>query len=329
MQNLVFDDINYLSLLLVLPVVLFLYFKYTSRRIPVLLLSQAPSERRWRVNHSPVLYQVLLQVLSVILIILALANLKIAKRTLSTSASGIDIVLALDISKSMLMEDIKPNRLEALKDVLNQFIASRRHDRVGIVLYAGESLFYSPLTQNYSFLLSKINNMEKQELIDGTAIGVGLTSAVNALKESKLKSKVIVLLTDGENNTGLIDPLTAAKIAHQYGIKVYTIGIGSNGFAPISLRDINGDIIKQQVSVSIDEATLKIIAAQTGGHYFHAGDAGSLKKVYDDINALEKGHVEQKTAVTYQPLYQIFAIAALCCLLIKVLLTLTLFKTWV
>src|SRR5690606_29608183 len=189
------------------------------------------------------------------------------------SSEGIDIVMAIDVSSSMLARDLKPNRLEATKSVAQDFITDRPSDRIGLVVYAGESFTQTPLTSDHKVLLNTLQGVKNGLLEDGTAIGMGLATAVNRLKESKAKGKVIILLTDGENNSGNIAPLTAAQLSKEFGIRTYTIGVGTNGTAPTPVAyDFSGKMIFRNMPVKIDEELLKQIAQQTGGHYFRATD---------------------------------------------------------
>jgi Ca-activated chloride channel family protein len=329
MRSFIFDN-DSLTLLLLIPILGGLHQRYVARRYPVLRITGVvPHVKSRRLYFSPPLVLLLINLLAVFFIVLAIADPRLAtpvKTTVATDES--DIVLSLDLSKSMLIEDIKPNRLEALKEVLNAFIATRRHDRIGIVLYAGESYSWCPLTNNRAVLLQKINTMYGRHLADGTAIGVGLTSAINALRQSKTKSKVIILITDGENNAGLIDPLTAAAMAKKLGIKVYTVGIGSTGMAPLPVTDINGNKSYVQIKVGIDAAMLGKIAWQTGGSFFRATDAGALRKIGSAIDKLQTRRYKEVTTVAYQSLYHWFVFIALALLLSGFVLKISFLRTW-
>ena len=322
-----------LWLLLLLPVLLFLYFRFYQKRNPALLISGLPGNSRnqqsRRFSFSPPGFLLALRLVTLLFLVLGLANLVEEKTTRhEIPPAGIDIVLALDLSRSMSIEDIKPSRLEALKDVLNQFIASRSQDRLGVVLYAGESLNWCPLTKDYPFILTKLREMDEKHLDDGTAIGLGLASAVNALKPGKAKSKVVILLTDGANNTGFIKPLTAAQIAKKHKVKVYTIGIGTNGMAPFPMLDLNGKKVYQYVKVNLDEPMLKSIAEQTGGKYFRATNAQALSQIYSDIDKLEKNKNGFKTTKTLVPLYQFFLAIGLGLLALEQVLKYTVFLSF-
>lgn len=224
-------------------------------------------------------------------LIVALARPQIIDESTRTKiTNGIDIVLATDVSGSMLTRDLKPNRLEALKSVASDFIKNRINDRLGIVVYAAEAYTKAPVTSDKNVLLNALADIKYDRIIqDGTGIGVGLATAVNRLKDSQAKSKVIILMTDGVNNSGLIDPQMAADIAKEFNIKVYTIGIGTKGMAetPVAIKP-NGELEYQRMKVEIDEELMKNIALKTGGQYFRATDTKSLERIYEEINQLEK-----------------------------------------
>lgn len=221
-------------------------------------------------------------------LIVAMARPQSSTSWQNVSSEGIDIVIALDISSSMLAMDLKPNRLDASKAVALDFIEARQNDRIGLVVYAGESFTQCPLTTDHSVLKNLFNDIEQGMIADGTAIGSGLSTAVSRLKESEAKSKVVILLTDGSNNRGDIPPITAAEIAKTFGIRVYTIGVGTNGMANYPMRTFTGQTVVQKVPVKIDENTLKEIAKLTDGKYFRATDNEKLKAIYNEIDQLEK-----------------------------------------
>ena len=248
--------------------------------------------------------------------------------TKTKSTRGIDIIMAMDLSASMLARDLKPNRLEALKTVAARFIKSRPNDRIGLVEYAGESYTRTPLTSDKELVLSSLKNMNYNTTIEGgTAIGLGLATAVNRLKDSRAKSKVIILLTDGVNNTGFIDPKIASELAVEFGIKVYTIGIGTNGMAmsPIALR-ADGGFQYGNVQVEIDEQLMKDIAKATGGQYFRATDNTKLEKIYEEINKLEKTDIEELKYTNYNEMFRPWAILGLVLIGFEFLLRITLFR---
>ena len=229
------------------------------------------------------------------------------------------IMLAMDVSTSMLAEDLKPNRLEAAKDVAAEFINGRPNDNIGITLFAGESFTQCPLTVDHAVLLNLLKDMKCGLIEDGTAIGMGIANAVTRLKDSKAKSKVIILLTDGVNNKGDISPLTAAEIAKNFGIRVYTIGVGTNGMAPYPYP-VGGTVQYVNMPVEIDEKTLTQIAGTTEGNYFRATSNSKLKEVYEEIDKLEKTKLNVKEYSKRQEEYRWFALAAFLCVLLEVLL---------
>jgi Ca-activated chloride channel family protein len=241
---------------------------------------------------------------------------------------GIDLMMALDISTSMLARDLKPNRLEALKEVATDFVAQRAMDRLGLVIYAGEAYSPVPLTTDQSLLSQQISALHHEMLEGGTAIGMGLSTAVNRLVESTAKSKVIILLTDGENNGGMVDPVQAAELAASLDIKVYTIGLGTNGMAstPV-MKDPSGNLIYQPRPVTIDEELLQRIASITGGQYFRATDNESLVEIYNSIDQLEKSEIEGFEFYRYTEHFSIFLYLALACIGLELLLNFVLLKT--
>lgn len=274
----------------------------------------------------------LLRLSAVVLIIIALARPRhVDQSTRVKTSRGIDIIMAIDVSASMLARDLSPNRLEALKQVAGRFIANRPNDRLGLVEYAGESYTKTPLTSDKTIVLTALKSIEYNTIIEGgTAIGMGLATAVNRLKESRAKSKVIILLTDGVNNSGFIDPRTASELAVEFGIKVYTIGLGSNGLAlsPVGMRP-NGKFQYGKVPVEIDEALLQDIAQTTGGLYFRATNNSKLGEIYDEINKLEKTEVEEFKYQQYDEGYRPLVLAAIGLLIFEFLMRQTLFKSFI
>ena len=243
---------------------------------------------------------------------------------------GVDIVMAIDVSASMLAKDLKPNRLEALKNVAADFIKGRPNDRIGLVEYAGESYTKTPITSDKSIVLQSLKDIKYNTVITGgTAIGMGLATAVNRIKDSKAKSKIIILLTDGVNNAGFIDPQTASELAVEYGVKTYTIGLGTNGMAlsPIAIR--NGVFQYGRTQVEIDEKLLKEIAEVTGGKYFRATNNRKLKEIYKEIDALEKTEVEEFKFYNYEEKFRPLVFLALGLLLFEFLLRFTLFRSFI
>ena len=247
------------------------------------------------------------------------------------TTKGIDIVIAIDVSASMLARDLKPNRLEALKKVASRFIQARPNDRLGLVEYAGESYTKTPLTSDKNIVLSSLKSIKYNTTITGgTAIGMGLATSVNRLKESRAKGKVIILLTDGVNNSGFIDPKIASELAVEFGIKVYTIGLGSNGMAlsPIGILQ-NGSFQYGNIQVEIDEDLLNQIAETTGGKYFRATSNTKLEEIYAEINKLEKTEIEETKYKSYNELFRPLILAALGLLLFELLLRYTVYKSFI
>ena len=241
---------------------------------------------------------------------------------------GIDMMMALDISASMMSKDLKPNRLEALKEVATNFVTERGMDRMGLVIYAGEAYSPVPLTTDHSLLNEQIRSLQYDLLEGGTAIGMGLSSAANRLANSEAKSKVVILLTDGENNAGMVDPIQASELCQNLGIKVYTIGLGTNGVAPTPVAmGANGKLIYSPRQVSIDEELLKRIASNTGGKYFRATDKESLIQIYDIIDGLEKSEIEGFQFYRYTEHYAVFVWLAMGLIMLELLLNFVLLKT--
>lgn len=278
----------------------------------------------WRVRWQPVL--LLLRCIGLIALVIALARPQTSDVSETMDSDGVDIVLSIDVSGSMLAEDLKPNRIEAAKQVASSFIDQRANDRIGLVIFSGESFTQCPITIDHNILKEQLQAIESGMLQDGTAIGMGLATAVDRLRHSKAKSKIIILLTDGVNNTGLIDPSTALEIAKSFKLRVYCIGVGTRGEA-LSVVQTPQGLQKKMVPVEIDEALLKNIASQTGGKYFRATNNSSLSAVYNEIDQLEKSKVTLKGIKHYTELFFPFAIIALIALALELFLRYTLFKT--
>jgi Ca-activated chloride channel family protein len=274
----------------------------------------------------------ILRILSLIFIIIALARPQIIDVTTKIKNNqGIDIVMAIDVSASMLAKDLKPNRLEALKNVASNFILDRINDRIGLVEYAGESYTKTPITSDKNIIIKSLNEINYNTIIEGgTAIGMGLATSVNRIKDSKAKSKVIILLTDGVNNSGFIDPNTAAELAIEYGIKIYTIGIGTNGMAlsPVGI-DNNGKFSYAKIQVEIDENLLIEIAETTGGKYFRATNNKKLQEIYSEINKLEKSDVEEIKYYNHDEKYRFYILLAIIFLTTELVLKYTLFRSFI
>jgi Ca-activated chloride channel homolog len=277
-------------------------------------------------------YLFVLRILSLSLIIIALARprtVDISNKTKTTK--GIDIVMAMDVSGSMLAKDLKPNRMEALKDVAENFVLDRPNDRIGLVVYASEAYTKTPVTSDKAIILDAIKGVQYDRILqDGTGIGMGLTTAVNRLKDSKAKSKIIILLTDGVNNNGFIDPDMAADIAKQFKIKVYTIGIGTNGMAefPYAIAP-NGSFLFKMMPVEIDVKLLQNIANKTGGKYFRATSNSKLESIYYEINKLETTEIEELKFYDYDEKFRVFTLLAGLFLLIEIGLRNTIYKSFI
>ncbi|HOO83458.1 MAG TPA: VWA domain-containing protein [Prolixibacteraceae bacterium] len=283
----------------------------------------AGAPKTWKHYVRHILF--VLRVFAIALLIIVLARPQSTESWENVSTEGIDIVMCLDVSTSMLARDLNPDRLEAAKDVATSFIAGRPYDRIGLVIFGGESFTQCPLTTDHAVVTNLLRETTTNLLEDGTAIGNGLATSVSRLKESDAVSRVVILLTDGENNRGEIPPLTAAEIAKTYGIRVYTIGVGTIGTAPYPFQTDFGTRI-QQVPVKIDEETLQSIADITGGKYFRATDNNKLLSIYEEIDVLEKSKIEVKEFSKKQEEFQPFALTALILLLISILLKISVFR---
>lgn len=277
----------------------------------------APKTVRHYLRHLPFA----LRAAAFALLVVALARPQDIEQNVRTNTEGIDIVLAIDVSASMLARDFRPDRITAAKEVAGSFVADRYGDRIGLVAFAGEAFTQSPLTTDQSTLQTLLARIRSGLIEDGTAIGNGLATAINRLRESDAKSKVIILLTDGVNNQGQIAPMTAAEIAKAQGIRVYTIGVGTEGMAPYPAIDMFGNLTFVNQKVEIDEKVLKAISDMTGGRYFRATDKEKLKAVYDEINQLEKSKIEVMEHISYHELFLTWALAALGLLFAEFLLS--------
>lgn len=278
---------------------------------------RAPRTWRYWLRHAPAV----LRVAAFALMIVALARPQDVVEQSKTNAEGIDIMLSIDVSGSMLARDFQPDRLTAAKEVAGSFIADRQGDRIGLAVFAGEAFTQSPLTTDKSTLQTLLARVRSGVIEDGTAIGNGLATALNRLRESEAKSKVIILLTDGVNNRGEIAPLMAADIAADMGVKVYTIGVGKRGKAPYPAIDMFGRMTFQMMDVEIDEDTLSEIASRTGGKYFRATDKEKLKAIYDEINQMEKSKVEVTNLTIYHEQMLPLLLLALALLLLEFIFT--------
>lgn len=308
--------------ILVLLIPVFLYFSGRKRRIK-LPFSDISLFNAQGFSLKSALYKVLpfLRALVILLFIVALARPQKVTAEREYQTKGVDIMIALDISGSMLAEDFKPeNRIEVAKQEAAKFIAGRENDRIGLVLFARKAYTQAPLTLDYDVLKSLLMQVHIGMIPDGTAIGMGLATAVNRLRSSDAKSKVIILITDGDNNAGNVDPVTAAELARTFGIKVYTIGVGKGGLVPFPVDDPLFGKRYVQANVEIDEMTLKRIADITGGLFFRARDTESLHQIYQKINELEKTEVKVREYKSYEEYFHLFLIPALILLLVEILL---------
>ena len=333
LDNFVFENPQWFWLFLIMPVLIAWYIIKRGKQTAELKISTIKGfkvKQLWLVNIRPLLF--VLRLLALAFLITAMARPRtVDVSTKTKTTKGIDIVMAIDVSASMLARDLRPNRLEALKDVASEFIQGRPNDRIGIVLYAGESYTKTPITSDKSIVLGALNDVKFSEVLEnGTAIGMGLATSVNRLKDSKALSKVIILLTDGVNNSGTIDPKLASELAVEYGIKTYTIGIGSNGMAlsPIGIKS-NGQFQYGNQKVEIDEDLLRQIATATGGQYFRATNNQKLEAIYEEINKLEKTEVEEFKFYNYKELFRSLVLAALGLIVVEVLLRFTIFRSFV
>ncbi|MGB0456132.1 MAG: vWA domain-containing protein [Flavobacteriaceae bacterium] len=332
LEGIEFTHKELLWLLLVIPVLLLWYILKHKKQAAVLEISTADGllkgNQFWTIlKHS----LFVLRALALTLIIVAMARPQTVDVSTKTKTTrGIDIVMAIDVSASMLAKDLKPNRLEALKKVASKFINRRPNDRIGLVEYAGESYTRTPVTSDKGIILKSLRDIKYNTIITGgTAIGMGLATAVNRLKESKAKSRIIILLTDGVNNSGFIDPQTASELAVEYGIKTYTIGLGSNGMALSPVAINNGKFQYSRIQVEIDEKLLKEIASETGGKYFRATNNKKLEDIYDEIDKLEKTEIEEFKYYNYEEKFRPLVLLALGLLVLEFLLRHTFLRSFI
>ncbi len=327
-----FANKEYLLLFLLLIPYIVWYFLYRKKTEPTMRMSDtyayqfAPKSWRVRMIHLPML----LRVIALSMIILVLARPQTHTSWGSKTVEGIDIMLAMDVSTSMLAEDLKPNRIEAAKSVAGEFVSGRPDDNIGLTIFAGEAFTQCPMTTDHQSLLNLLHNVRtdiaaRGLIQDGTAIGMGLANAVSRLKDSKTKSKVVILLTDGSNNSGDLSPLTSAQIAKSLGIRVYTIAVGTNGVAPYPMQ-VGGTTQYVNMRADVDTQTLSQIAAQTDGNFYRATNTSELKKIYQDIDKLEKTKMDVKKFSKRYEAYQRFALVAVIALLLELLLRQTVFR---
>jgi Ca-activated chloride channel family protein len=315
-------------LLLLLPMLAWYVLKQR-KSIPTVQMSSIKAVKGLPVSFKHILNHVLFgfKLIAIALLIVVLARPQSSNSYENVSTQGIDIVIALDISGSMLARDFKPDRLEASKDIATEFIAGRPNDRIGLVIFSGESFTQCPLTTDHAVLMNLFREIKSGMIEDGTAIGVGLANAVKRLKDSDAVSKVIILLTDGVNNQGEIDPITAAELAKTFGIRVYTVGIGTQGTAPYPVQDFFGNTVFQQMQVEIDEPTLQHISDITGGQYFRATNNDKLRQIYKEIDTLEKSKISVKEYSRKEEEYLPYAIAAFILLLLDFILRKTILRS--
>lgn len=315
--NINFANPEYFFILLLIPVFTFCYFKKTKTpaiKISGYNLKSLKKTWRNRLKHLPFLFKIL----AFVFIVIAIARPRITQTSKETITEGIDIVIALDISTSMLAQDFKPNRFKAASKVGKEFIKGRKNDRIGMVVFAGESYTQCPLTTDYDILAELIDKIKMEQIEDGTAIGTALINSINRLRDSKAKSKVIILLSDGANNKGSIDPETAAEAAKALGIRIYTIGVG-NKIAPYPFKSFNRTVL-QNVEFNINEEMLSGIATMTKGKFFKAKNEEKLKQIYEEIDKLEKTKIKTKVYKRYTEKYRDFILFALFFLLTAILL---------
>lgn len=326
-----FANPEFFWLLLLLPVALLWYFLKRRKQAPTLRMSSLGAFKFPSLlsRLRPLTFALRLLALAAVITALARPQTEeISTRTKTTR--GIDIVMAIDVSSSMLARDLRPNRLAALKQVASEFIRKRPNDRIGLVVYAGEGYTKTPITSDKRIVLDALRDITYGQLNDGTAIGMGLATSVNRLKESKAISKVIILLTDGVNNAGFIEPQTAADLALEYNIKTYTIGLGTNGNAlsPIGYN-ADGSFRYGMRQVEIDEALLREIAETTGGQYFRATDNEKLEEIYEEINKLEKTEIEEFKYYRYEEKFRPWVLLAAGLLLLEWVLRITVFRSFI
>lgn len=333
LNNVTFEDPQFFWLFLLLPLAVAWYLWKRNKQTAGLRISSTKGFRAqpgMLGRFRPVLFMLRLAVLSLVITALARPrSVDVSTRTSSTS--GIDIVMAIDVSASMLARDLEPNRLQALKEVAADFVENRPGDRIGLVVYAGESFTKTPITSDKRIVLNALDEVQYNNVLEnGTAIGNGLATAVNRLKDSEAESKVIILLTDGVNNAGFIDPKIASELAAEFEIKTYTIGVGSNGMAlsPVHIMP-DGNFQYGNVQVEIDEELMREIAEVTGGKYFRATDNESLEEIYEEIDALEKTEIEEFRFYNYEERFRPLVILAGLLLTLELLLRFTLFRSFV
>lgn len=326
----IFQDVLALLLIaLLVPLVLFVYLRFresdTIRFSTLNVIKRVKPSWTVRARHT----LIVLRLMVIVLVVVGLARPQAGNEETEVTTEGIDIVLALDVSGSMLAEDFelggrRQNRLFVVKDVVNDFVKDRKNDRIGMVVFAGRAYTQCPLTMDYGVLLQFLKKIEIGMIEDGTAIGSAIGTSVNRLRETTSKSKIIILLTDGRNNAGVIDTLTAAEIAKTHDMKIYTIGAGTKGLAPFPATDIFGNKVLKPIKVDVDDGILTEIADMTGGQYFRATDTSSLRAIYDEIDTLERSKTEVKQYTEYNELFYYFVLPAFAIFILETLLA----NTW-
>lgn len=325
-NNITFGQPLFFILLAVIPILIYWKIAKGTKQTAAVGISTTKGlskTRSWKNTFQNVPF--ILRLLAISCIIIALARPQVKFDEQQSEGEGVDIILCIDVSGSMTAQDFMPNRMEAAKKVAENFVNNRPNDRIGIVIFSGESFTQCPLTTDHAVLINQIEQIRNGLLEDGTAIGSGLATSVDRLRNSKAKSKVIILLTDGVNNGGLIDPATALEIAKTFKVKVYTIGVGTDGYAPTPVSTPMG-IVMQNEKVAIDEKLLKNIADQTGGKYFRATDNKSLQNIYAAIDRLEKSKVEITTFHRFTEKFYPFIFAAMAFLFLEFILRFTIFR---
>ncbi len=327
MHNIAFENGWFLWFLLVIPLLIVYYFYRQGKASAPVTLSTAGFLAGGKKTFRHYLRHILfvLRLMAIAAVTVVIARPQNVDKWQSSSTEGIDIIMALDVSGSMLARDFNPDRLEASKNVATEFISGRPYDRIGLTVFSGESFTQCPLTTDHAVLINLLREVKSGIIEDGTAIGVGLATAINRIKDSDAISKVLILLTDGVNNTGSIDPVTAAEIAKTFGIRVYTVGVGSMGFADYPVQTPFG-MRYQKMQVEIDEALLQRIAELTGGQYFRAVDNTSLQRVYAEIDKLEKSKIETREHSKREEVFMPWALAAVILLGLELLLRYLLMK---
>ena len=329
MNSIEFASPHFLFGLIIIPLLLIWYIFNCNKQQAYVRFSDTDFFKKlpksWKTYFRHIVF--VLEIVAISLFIIALARPQSSSKSQKVNVEGIDIVLAMDISSSMLACDLKPDRLEASKIVASDFVEGRPGDRMGLIVFSGETFTQVPLTTDHAMMLNMLKDMKCGMLEDGTAIGDGLASAVSRLKDSEAISKVVILLTDGDNNAGSIDPSTAAEMAKLFGIRVYTIGAGTRGTAPYPVQTAFGGVKYQQVEVNINDALLQQIADETGGKYFRAESKEKLQQIYDEIDKMERSKIEVNEYKRLHEEFYPFAIWGLVLLILSFILKNTIFKS--